>query len=185
MEQSTTQSRFSRILVKIARFIGVYLLCFGIVYFLGRKGVFANGHFDPALFFLLVVLVFPLVWALSKNFFAGFIKYAVLIGVMIAIDNVWPEGGLSTVSADSSQSSGNYIGRYSGNDNGIDVEIVVGQDRWYGEVIEGTTGSLISNEAGEVKNGLLYDQYGNEIGEFSGNVLKMSIQGQRIRLKKN
>ncbi|MBL7784001.1 MAG: hypothetical protein JNM22_22385 [Saprospiraceae bacterium] len=185
MEQSATRSRFVRVLLKIARFVGIYLLSFGIVYFLGRKGVFANGHFDPALFFLLIVLVLPLVWALSKNFFAGFIKYAVLIGVVLVIDNVWPEGGLSTVSGDSFQNSGDYTGRYSGNDNGIDVEIVVGQDRWYGEVIEGTTGSLISNEAGEVTNGSLYDQYGTEIGEINGSVLKVSIQGQRIRLKKN
>lgn len=107
------------------------------------------------------------------------------MGVVLVIDNVWPEAGNSSLSGNSSQTSGDYTGRYSGNDNGIDVEIVVGQDRWYGEVIEGTTGSLISNEAGEVTNGSLYDQYGTEIGEINGSVLKVSIQGQRIRLKKN
>lgn len=185
MEQSATRSRFIRVLVKIARFIGIYLLSTCILYFLGQREAFSNMSFDPTLLFLFVFLVPPLVWALSKNFFTGFIKYAVFVGIVVVIGNAWPEGGISAVSGDSSQNSDDYTGRYSGNDNGIDVEIVVGQDRWYGEVIEGTTGSLISNEAGEVTNGSLYDQYGTEIGEINGSVLKVSIQGQRIRLKKN
>ena len=156
-----------------------------MIYFLGRMNIFANSRFDSLWLFLFILLVLPLVWALSKNFFTGFVKYALSVCVVLVIGTVWPEIDSLSVSTDSSQNSGSYVGRYSGEDNGVLVEIVVGADRWYGEVIEGNTGSLISNEAGEVSNNSLYDQYGNEIGEISGSVLKMSIQGQRIRLKKN
>ena len=185
MEQSATRSPFVRVLVRVARVSGIYCLSLFILYFLAQKGFLPNGNLDPALLFIVITIIPPLLWALSKKFFAGFIKFAISVGIIIAIGNVWPEDGTSSLSGNSSQTSGDYTGRYSGNDNGINVEIVVGQDRWYGEVIEGTTGSLISNEAGEVTNGSLYDQYGTEIGEINGSVLKISIQGQRIRLKKN
>lgn len=88
-------------------------------------------------------------------------------------------------SVTSSQNSLNYIGTYSTDENGVQVKIVVSPNKWYGEVIEGTTGGLISNEGGDVSNNSLYDQYGNEIGEIQGEEIKMAIQGQRVRLKKD
>lgn len=88
----------------------------------------------------------------------------------------------NALSSSSAQGASNYVGSYSADENGIQVKIMVGPNKWYGEVIEGTTGGLISNEGGDVSDNALYDQYGTEIGEIRGNSVIMSIQGQRVRL---
>ena len=91
----------------------------------------------------------------------------------------------NALSSSAAQDASNYVGSYSADENGIQVKIMVGPNKWYGEVIEGTTGGLISNEGGDVSDNVLYDQYGTEIGEIRGNSVIMSIQGQRVRLEKD
>jgi hypothetical protein len=88
----------------------------------------------------------------------------------------------NALSSSAAQGASNYVGSYSADENGIQVKIMVGPNKWYGEVIEGRTGGLISNEGGDVSDNALYDQYGTEIGEIRGNSVIMSIQGQRVRL---
>ena len=185
MEPDNNQSPFVRILIKIARFIGIYLLSVSIIYFLGQKGLFLNLKFSPILFFLFAFVLLPLVWALSKNFFAGFLKYALLTGGILAIAHLWPKPDNSITSNDSSQDSFSYVGRYSVNENGILVEIVAGTDTWYGKTIEGTTGGLINRLSGSIRNNLLYDEFNNEVGEIRKDELIITLDGFRLRLKKN
>lgn len=104
---------------------------------------------------------------------------------MVAQKGLQKNDNSNVFSVTPSQNSLNYIGTYSTDENGVQVKIVVNPNKWYGEVIEGTTGRLISNEGGDVSNNSLYDQYGNEIGEIQGGEIKMNIQGQRVRLKKD
>lgn len=184
MEQSSPQSPFVRTVLKILRFIGIYLFSAFIIYFLGRQNLLANLDLNPIVLLLGYFIALPLVWALAKNFFAGFVRYALLIGLLLIVNRVMPESNSQNTSNDSDQSQLNYIGTYAADENGVQIKVVTGPNKWYGEVIEGTTGRLISSEGGEVNNKLLYDEYGNEIGEFQGSSLNVTIQGQRIRLKK-
>ncbi|MFN8303227.1 MAG: hypothetical protein U0U46_12090 [Saprospiraceae bacterium] len=186
MEQSQPQSSSSR-LFKTFRFIGIYVLSVLIFYLLGGKGlgIITGANVNPLLLLICGLIVFPLTWALSKNFFIGFIKYAILLVLLVFVDKGLKNSHNSDLSSDSPNASSSYVGNYSADENGVQVKIVVSPNKWYGEVIEGTTGRLISNEGGDVSNNSLYDQYGNEIGEIGDNQIKMSIQGQRIRLTKN
>lgn len=184
MEQSSTQSPFIRTVLKILRFIGIYLISAVIIYFLGRQNLLTNLDLNPIVLLLGYFIALPLVWALAKNFFAGFARYALLIGLLLIVNRVIPESNSPNTSNDSDQGQLNYIGTYAADENGVQVKVVTGPNKWYGEVIEGTTGRLISSEGGEVNNKLLYDEYGNEIGEFQGSSLNVTIQGQRVRLKK-
>jgi len=188
MEQSNNQSSFVRIFLKVVRFIGIYLLSILSVYLLGKNGAFANDkpEMSPIIFFLCSMIIAPLVWALSKSFLKGFVRFALVIGVLIVIVRI-PKKSESpnALSSSAAQGASNYVGSYSADENGIQVKIMVGPNKWFGEVIEGTTGGLISNEGGDVSDNALYDQYGTEIGEIRGNSVIMSIQGQRVRLEKD
>ena len=185
MEQSTAQSPLVRRFLKILRFTGIYLLGITIVYMLAKENLFSNADLNPVLIFLYLFIVVPLVWALSKNFFAGFGKYAVLIGIMMLISRVPSKYYTSGSSDESSQSALGYVGNYSADENGIQVKVMVAPTRWYSEVIDGSTGNLITSEGGEINDKSLYDQYGNELGKIEGNRLNISIQGQLVRLKKD
>jgi hypothetical protein len=188
MEQSNNQSSFVRIFLKVIRFVGIYLLSILSVYLLGKNGAFANDkpEMSPIIFLLCLMIIAPLVWALSKSFLKGFVRFALVIGVLIVIVRI-PNKTESpnALSSSSAQGASSYVGSYSADENGIQVKIMVSPNKWYGEVIEGTTGGLISNEGGDVSDNSLYDQYGTEIGEIRNNSVIMSIQGQRVRLVKD
>lgn len=184
VEQSSTRSPFIRTCLKISRFIGIYLLSGFIVYFLGRQNLLANIDLNPVLLLIGFFIALPLVWALSKNFLAGFMRYALLLGLIILISKVLPENNPTSSSESSTQDPINYIGTYSTDENGVQIKLIAGPNKWYSEIIEGITGQLISSAGGEISNNLLYDEYGNEIGEFGRRDLKITIQGQLVRLKK-
>ena len=185
MEQSTAQSPLVRRFLKILRFIGIYLLGFIIVYLLSRENLFSSADLNPVLLLVYLFIVVPLVWAFSKSFFAGFVKYAVMIGIMMLVSRVPSKYYTSGSSDESAQSALGYVGNYSANENGIQVKIMVTPTRWYSEIIDGSTGNLITSEAGEINEKSLYDQYGIELGKIEGNRLNISIQGQLVRLKKD
>ena len=186
MEQSNTQSTFVRILLKIARFIGIYILGIGILFVLGKVGAIDKFIKNPLLFLALALLA-PLVWAVSKKFLQGFIRYAAVLFIawVLPIPAYQDRKAYSPNTEEEEASSISYAGSYSADENGVQVKVVVSPNKWYGEVIEGTTGGLISNEGGDVSNNSLYDEYGTAIGEINGNEITMSIKGQRVRLKKD
>jgi len=185
MEQSTNQSPYIRISLIIARFVGIYML--GIAIFLGlvRVQVISTSAFY-SFQTVLVTLFFatPLIWSLSGDFKTGFSRYATVLGLIIIFSK-------SNASSSSKNSSGtseetiSYIGNYSGEDNGVGIKVMIGTDSWYGEVFEGTSGGLISTESGNFVDGKLYDSYENEIGSLQGSTLRITIQGQRVRLTKD
>lgn len=185
MSQSQNQSPTVSTFRKILRFIGIYLSGVAIIYFLGKQGFFINIKINPVLLLLCFFIVLPLVWALSKNFFAGFIKYALLLGAIILISRVSSKTDNSNASNNSSQDSFNYIGKYSAEENGIQVKIVLGPEKWYGEVIEGTTGGLISSERGKVNDKSLYDEHRLFIDELLYNKRVIKIVGWRVQMYEN
>lgn len=184
MDQPKVQSRFVRISLKIARFIGIYVLAVAIVLFLSKKELFANIKINPVIILLYFFVALPLVWALSKNFLAGLVRYALLIGLGLLINQLSPTDN-ANASNDSSADSFNYVGNYAADENGVQVKMIVSTNKWYGEAIEGTTGGLISSESGDVIDKALYDQYGTEIGQIRNGEIRVTIQGQYIRLKKD
>lgn len=183
MEQPT-QTTSPSIYFRIFRFVGIYVLAVSLIVILAKKELFVNVKINPIFLFLYLAIFLPLVWSLSKNFLVGFVKYALLLGAILIIGRVLPEGRNSNTFGTTNDNI-NYEGRYSGDENGIQIKLIVGNTKWYGEVIEGNTGGLISNQSGEVKNNKLFDQYDNEIGEIRNNKITISIQGQRVKLTKD
>lgn len=185
MEQTKSTSPTVRTLLRIGRFIGVYFLGITIFLMLFRFKIFrVSESTSQSSLFLISVFSTPLIWAFSSNFFKGLARFTVMMLVVMYI-NKEPLLKSSQGSIEASKGPTSYVGTYSGEDNGVEVKILVSPDRWYGEVIEGVTQQVISSEGGPLENKSLYDDYGNEIGSIQGDILRATIQGQRIRLTKD
>lgn len=182
MENSNIKTPKYRTFLRVLRFIGTYALAISIILMLSKQELFVDFKINPFIIFFGIFVFLPLTWSLSKNFFWGFVRFALSLSVFLFVGQHFSKNENDGGSINSLTE--NHVGRYSSNENGIMVEVVVGSDSWYGEVIEGNTGRLISNESGRVADAVLYDQYNNEIGTVSKARLSLSIQGQRVRLTK-
>ncbi|MBL7795705.1 MAG: hypothetical protein JNJ90_04300 [Saprospiraceae bacterium] len=182
MENSNTITPKRSTFLRVLRFVGTYALAIFAILMLAKQELFVDIKINLFISFLSIFVLFPLIWCLSKNFFWGFIRFAISLTIFLFVGQNFSKNENDDGSRNSLTE--NHVGRYSSNENGIMVEVVVGSDSWYGEVIEENTGRLISNESGRVADAVLYDQYNNEIGTVNKDRLSLSIQGQRVRLTK-
>jgi hypothetical protein len=92
MEQSQNQSSISKFFFKTLRFLGIFLLNILIVYSLGANGlgVINKIEIEPVFLFSALFIVLPLVWAFSKTFILGFIRYVAIFIAIVLIGTQSP-----------------------------------------------------------------------------------------------
>lgn len=183
MEKFNSKNLYNNPISKVLRFIALYAFGFLIIRILNKETHILDNLSLKPIIIVPICLLLPLIWALSRNFIKGALIFLSSLFILYIVTPL-VFSKTKTINSETLNIQQNYNGIYTSNENGLRVNIIINDSTWNGEVIEDNTGSTISSEYGQFKDGKLYDKYDNEIGNTLDNSIYVTIAEKRVHLDK-